>query len=127
MTEFTQPTTQPPAPDAGPSRLTGGRRAVASVLLTVGLFALGGTAVALAADPSASPAPSTSTTPTTPTQPSDGGTGAPSNGGTTVPSNRPNHAGKDCPNMGDDSGGSGGSGASPSTPTTPDDTATPSV
>ena len=123
MTEFTQSTNQPPAPDAGSSRLRG-RRAVASVLLTVGLFALGGTAVALAADPSASPAPSTSTNPT---QPSDEATGAPSNDGTTAPSGRPNHAGKDCPDTGGDSGGPGGSGASPSTPSSPDATSTPSV
>ncbi len=97
MTQLTEPFTSPPAPETAPRRLSGTRRAIASVLLTAGLLAVGGTAVALAADPSASPAPSTST------QPSNGGTGAPSTGtpSTGDPAGRGGHAnGKDCPNMG---------------------------
>ena len=113
MTEFTEPITSPPVPEAAPRRLSGTRRAIASVLLTVGLFAVGGTAVALAADPLAIPAPSTST--------------APGTGGSTTPSGKPNHAnGQDCPNMGG-SGGPGGSGGSQSSPATPNVSASPSV
>ncbi len=115
MTEFTEPITSPPVPETAPRRLSGTRRAIASVLLTVGLFAVGGTAVALAADPSATPAPSTSTTP--------------GNGGTGAPSGKPNHNGQDCPNMGGANGssGSGGSSASPATPAAPNVSASPSV
>ena len=94
MTEFTLPPIEPAPEQPAPARLRGGRRAIASVLLTVGLFAVGGTAVALAADPSPTPAPSTST------QPSTGGSAPstqPSTGGS-APSGRPNHAGgRDCP------------------------------
>jgi hypothetical protein len=129
MTQLIEPFTSPPAPEAAPRRLSGTRRAIASVLLTAGLLAVGGTAVALAADPSVSPAPSTST------QPSSGGTGAPSTGtpSTGDPAGRGSHAnGKDCPNLGGStgSGGSGGqqgSPATPTTPTTPDVSASPSV
>ena len=110
MFEVTEPTHAPPNP--APGRLSGSRRVVATILLTVGLFAIGGTAVALAADPSASPAPSTQT------QPSDGGT---------APSGQPPRAnGHDCPNMGG-SGGSGGNGGSSGSPATPNSSATPSV
>jgi hypothetical protein len=113
MTEFTEPITSPPTPETAPGRLSGTRRAIASVLLTVGLFAVGGTAVALAADPSPTPAPSTST--------------APGSGGGTAPAGKPNHAnGHDCPNMGGSSG-SGGSGGSQSSPATPNVSASPSV
>ena len=108
MIEITPPIASPPTP--GPIRLSGTRRAVASVLLTVGLFALGGTAVAMAADPSASPAP--------PTQP---------NGGSGAPSGNPNHANRQgCPNMGG-SGGSQGTPNAPGAPAAPGSSATPSV
>jgi hypothetical protein len=111
MTEFTEPITSPPTPETAPRRLSGTRRAIASVLLTVGLFAVGGTAVALAADPSATPAPSQST------QPNNGGT---------APSGKPNHAnGAKCPNMGGSNGS--GSGGSQSSPATPNASASPSV
>jgi uncharacterized membrane protein YgcG len=110
MTELTEPITSPPVPETAPRRLSGTRRAIASVLLTVGLFAVGGTAVALAADPSATPAPSTT--------PGSGGTGA--------PSGKPSHNGQDCPNMGG-SNGSSGSGGSSSSPAAPNVSASPSV
>ena len=137
MTEFNPSFDTPPPAAPRPTRLSFSRRAAASALLIVGLFAVGGTAVVMAADPSASPAPSTTT------QPSTGGSGTspstgtnPGTGGTTNPSGRPNHAnGQDCPNMGtgSGSGGSGGSGGSsgtqtaPTTPTTPDASAAPAV
>jgi len=104
MTEHVHPLfAPPPPPAAAPSppaastvRLSGTRRAIASVLLAAGLFAVGGTAVALAADPSPSQAPST--------QPG-GGTGTQPGG--------PGHAnGQGCPNM----GGSGGASGAPSAP-----------
>ena len=110
MTEFTEPITSPPVPETAPRRLSGTRRAIASVLLTVGLFAVGGTAVALAADPSATLAPSTT----------------PGNGGTGAPSGKPSHNGQDCPNMGG-SNGSSGSGGSSILPAAPNVSASPSV
>ncbi len=125
MTELNPSIATPPTPDPGPGRLTGARRAIASALLIAGLFAVGGTAVALAADPSASPGPSTST------QPSDdgsGGTTAPGSG--TAPSGRAGRGDGDCPDKGTGSGGtdgSDGSSSTPATPTTPDSTATPAV
>ena len=96
----------PPAAPAQPAAFGGIRRTIATVGLAVGLLVVGGTAVVLAADPSASPAPAATTAPS-------GGTTAPS-GGTTTPRT---HTGstKNCPNMGGSgSGGSGGSTA-PST------------
>ena len=134
MTEFNPSFDTPPPAAPRPTRLSFSRRAAASALLIVGLFAVGGTAVVMAADPSASPAPSTTT------QPSTGGSGTspstgtnPGTGGTTNPSGRPNHAnGQDCPDKGtgSGSGGSGGSGGTqtaPTTPTTPDASAAPAV
>ncbi len=133
MTEFNPSLDTPPPPAPGPARLSFSRRAAASALLIVGLFAVGGTAVVMAADPSASPSPSTSA------QPSTGGSGAgPSTGtnpgGTNDPSGRPNHAnGQDCPDKGAGTGGTGSSGGSngtqtaPSTPATPGSSAAPAV
>jgi hypothetical protein len=81
------------APASG-SAFGGIRRTIATAALAVGLLIIGGTAVVLAADPSASPAPNATTAPS---------------GGTTTPRT---HSGSsaNCPNM----GGSGGSTA-PST------------
>jgi len=135
MTELNPSTDTAPQPVPGPTHLSFSRRAAATALLVVGLFAVGGTAVVMAADPSASPAPSTSA------QPSTGGSGTspstgtnPGSGGTTNPSGRPNHAnGQDCPDKGAGTGGSSGSSGSsgtqtaPSTPTTPGSSTAPSV
>ena len=102
-----EPASSTPPPASAPAPSFGGvRRTIATAALAVGLLVLGGTAVVLAADPSASPAPAATTAPS-------GGTTAPS-GGTTTPRT---HSGstKDCPNMGGSgSSGSGGSSA-PST------------
>jgi hypothetical protein len=85
-----------PAPPASSPVFGGIRRTIATVALAVGLLVVGGTAVVLAADPSASPAPNATTAPS---------------GGTTTPRT---HTGSsaNCPNMG--GSGSGGSTA-PST------------
>lgn len=56
---------------SGRSRLSGGRRAVASMLLSIGLLAIGGVAIVNAA----SPAPAASTAPGASSQPG-GGNGA---------------------------------------------------
>jgi hypothetical protein len=110
-----QPSPAPAAP--GGQRILGStRRTVVTALLAVGLLTVGGVAVVFAADPSASPAP------TTTTQPSSGtGNGVAPNGGTTRPNGQAprSHSGVNCPNM----GGSGGSGGS----TAPDGTAAPST
>jgi hypothetical protein len=99
-----EPANAPPSQASGP-KLGGLRRTIVTAALTVGLLVVGGTAVVLAADPSASPAPNATT--------------QPSNGGTT----RPNHTGNsaDCPNM----GGSSGSGSS-TAPSTNGSTSSPS-
>jgi hypothetical protein len=60
-----------PITTRGRSRLSGGRRAVASMLLSVGLLAIGGVAIVNAA----SPAPAASTAPGASSQPG-GGNGA---------------------------------------------------
>jgi hypothetical protein len=134
MTEFNPSFDTPPPAAPRPTPRSFSRRAAASALLIVGLFAVGGTAVVMAADPSASPAPSTTT------QPSTGGSGTspstgtnPGTGGTTNPAGRPNHAnGQDCPDKGTGTGsggssGSGGTQTAPTTPTTPDASAAPAV
>jgi hypothetical protein len=84
----------PPAVVASTPSFGGIRRTIATAALAVGLLIVGGTAVVLAADPSASPAPNATTAPS---------------GGTTTPRT---HTGSsaNCPNM----GGSGGS-TTPST------------
>jgi hypothetical protein len=74
------------------------RRTIATAALAVGLLVVGGTAVVLAADPSASPAPAATT------QPSAG------TGGSSQPRT---HTGN-CPNMGGN-GSSGGGSTAPST------------
>ena len=105
----------PPATPAATPSFGGIRRTIATAALVVGLLVVGGTAVVLAADPSASPAPNATTAPS-------GGTTAPS-GGTTTPRT---HSGstKDCPNM----GGSGSSGSSGSTaPSTNGPTSSPAT
>lgn len=86
----------PPAAATTPAAFGGIRRTIATVALAVGLLVVGGTAVVLAADPSASPAPNATTAPS---------------GGTTTPRT---HTGSsaNCPNMG--GSGSGGS-TTPST------------
>jgi type II secretory pathway pseudopilin PulG len=87
----------------GRSSLSGARRTVATALLAVGLLTVGGVAVALAADPSATPAPTTTTQPST-----GGGTTRPNGQGGT-------HNPADCPNM----GGSRGTGTAPASPAAP--------
>jgi hypothetical protein len=109
-----EPASHTPPPASAPAPSFGGiRRTIATAALAVGLLVLGGTAVVLAADPSASPAPAATTAPSGGTTAPSGGTTAPS-GGTTTPRT---HTGstRDCPNMGGSgSNGSGGSSA-PST------------
>ena len=74
------------APSGG-GFLSGAKRSIAMGALAAALLVVGGSAVALAADPSASPDPSATA------QPADGGTTAPS---TTAPgTGRPAHG--DCP------------------------------
>jgi len=91
------PVPSAPEPSTGSAPVLGGvRRTIATVVLAVGLLIVCGSAVVMAADPSASPAPNATT------QPSNG------TGGTTTPRT---HTGN-CPNMG--TNGSGGSSA-PST------------
>jgi hypothetical protein len=87
-----------PAAPASAFAFGGIRRTIATAALAVGLLVVGGTAVVLAADPSASPAPAATT------QPSAG------TGGTTQPRT---HTGN-CPNMGGN-GSSGGGSTAPST------------
>ena len=123
-----------PAPTPGPSsnapRLSGPRRAIATAVLSVGLLALGGAAVVLAADPS----PGTTTTPNATTAPANGGSGTAPSAPTTpgAPGTRPQHgqgAKGDCPNMGGSgsgSSGSGSSGSSNSTTPAPQSSADPS-
>ena len=120
----------PPSPASSPvgPRLSGPRRAIATAVLSVGLLALGGAAVVLAADPSPSP----TTTPNAPTAPANGGSGtAPSSPATPgTPGTRPQHgtgAKFDCPNMGTSgSGASGSSGSSNGTTPAPQSSANPS-
>jgi hypothetical protein len=84
----------PPEPTASRPLLGGARRGIATALLAVGLLVVGGVAVVNAADPSPTPAPTT-------TQPSNPGTsGQPAN------PNGGQHKGN-CPNMGGSSGGGG--------------------
>jgi len=107
---FAPPASYSPAPataasETGERPLLGGvRRTVATAVLAVGLLTVGGVAVVLAADPSASPAPNATT------QPSTGG-------GTTRPSGQApaHHNGVNCQNM----GGSGGSGTAPGSSAAP--------
>jgi hypothetical protein len=107
--EPAQPSPVPPAPHVGstpaPASAFGGfRRGIATAALAVSLLVVGGTAVVLAADPSASPAPNATT------QPSNGGGTTQPNG--SLPSGRTHN----CPNMGGSgSGGSSGGSSSPST------------
>jgi len=119
-------TTQPAAASSTPS-LGGAKRLVATAVLAVGLLGVGGAAVAFAADPSATPAPSSGNQ----SQPAQPGT----NGGGTAPMTpgaRPNgqapsgtgHAKGDCPNM----GGSGGAAPNgPAAPSTNGSTSSPST
>jgi len=97
-----QPPPAEPAPDARPvsaSAFAGIRRGVAAAALVVGLLAVGGTAVVLAADPSASPAPNATTEPST------------GSGGATTPKT---HTGN-CPNMGGNGTNRSGGATAPST------------
>jgi hypothetical protein len=89
---------------ASTSAFGGLRRTVATVALVVGLLAVGGTAVVLAADPSGSPTPNATTEPST----GAGGSTAP---GTTTPKT---HTGN-CPNMGGTGSGRSGGSTAPST------------
>ena len=107
--ESAQPMPAEPATPSGPTPAFGGvRRTIATAALAIGLLVVGGTAVALAADPSASPDPSASTAPSA---------------GTTQPRTHTPGSTKDCPNMGGSgsggSNGSGGSGGSTAPSTTP--------
>ncbi len=82
-----QPTTTPPAAGMARRSLPSGlRRTIGAIVLSAGLFAIGGVAVVSAAspDPSATAAPSGTTTP--------GGTTAPGGAGGT-------HTAGDCPGM----------------------------
>jgi hypothetical protein len=112
----------PPAPPAAQRSATSGlRRNIATAVLAAGLLVVGGAAVAFAADPAGSPAPSATT-------PSGGGSTQPAapNGGTQQPGTAPHGGtGHNCPNMGGSGSGSGGSSA-PST-TGPSSSGTPST
>jgi hypothetical protein len=113
---WSPPPTPAPAPDQAKasSRFGAARRLVATTVLAIGLLGVGGAAVAFAADPSASPAPSagTQTTPgtngggTAPTTPGRPNGGAPNGAG---------HAKGDCPNMGGSGGTAPNGSAAPST------------
>ena len=99
-------------PSGQPAAFGGVRRTIATAALAVGLLVVGGSAVVLAADPSASPDPSATT--------------APSAGATQPRTHTPGST-KDCPNMGGSgSGGSGGSGGS-TAPSTPAPTSSPEL
>ena len=99
--------------------LAGARRTIAMGALAAAMLIVGGSAVALAADPTASPDPSATA------RPVDGGTTTPDAGttspGTTAPG--PGHQGRgDCPAK-----DGTGTGTAPSSGTTPSpDTTTPS-
>ena len=112
-------TTGEAPPSGGSSRRTGTRRAIAMALLAAGLLAVGGTAAALAADPSATPAPAATATP------DDGATAAPEDG-TTTPDSRPDRGGHrgDCPDP-DGSDGTDTDAGSGTAPTTPDELVSP--
>ena len=116
----TTPATPPPSGGA----FRGATRSIAMALLAIGLLVLGGSAVALAADPSPSKSPSATAAPTTG---DDGGTTAPQTIPGTDPSGQagPGRAGHgDCP--ADAAGGTGGSSSSDSgTTPTPDATTVP--
>jgi hypothetical protein len=111
----------------GRSTRGGARRTIATALLAVGLLTVGGVAVVLAADPSATPAPSGATTPST-----DGNVTAPGTG-TTRPQRgagtdgvAPDGIKAPCPDKaGTGSGTTPDASAAPATPTTPDPTVTP--
>jgi hypothetical protein len=98
------------APPAAAPVFGGIRRTIATAVLAVGLLIVGGTAVAFAADPSASPAPNASSGPA-------------NGGGTTRPSHVPGST-ANCPNMGGN--GSGGAGGS-TTPSTTGPTSSPAL
>ena len=105
----TNPIEAPPATPARPAnRGSGLRRGIAVLTLSIGLLAVGGTAVVMAADPSASPSASATT--------DDGtsGTNGTTDNGTAQGSGR---AGHNCPNEDSTDSGSGatddGSSASP--------------
>jgi len=117
----TNPTIQPPRA-RGP--LAGARRSIAMALLATGLLVVGGSAVAVAADPSPSESPAA--TPTTPTG-DEGTTTAPETtpGTDTSGDGRPGRgAHGDCPDDGSTQGSSGDSSSSDSG-TTPDATTVP--
>lgn len=121
-------TTEPHAPPPAPGRMHRTRRMIATAALAIGLLVLGGSAVAWAADPSASPDPAATA------QPADDGTTAPSTDDSTAPSTdgsadpsaRPDRAsGKDCPAKDGSAGGDAGSGTTPDASAAPDATTTP--
>ena len=95
----------------GDRLLAGARRTIAMGALAAALLVVGGSAVALAADPGASPDPSATA------QPADGGTTTP-DAGTTSPGTTPPGAGHhgrgDCPPK-----DGSGTGTAPSSGTTP--------
>ena len=112
----------PPATPAATPAFGGIRRTIATAALVVGLLVVGGTAVVLAADPSASPTPNATTAPSGGTTAPSGGSTAPS-GGTTTPRTHDGST-KNCPNM----GGSGSSGSGGSTaPSTNGPTSSPAT
>src|SRR4029078_7436854 len=74
------PTTDLPAAPSARTGLSPAPRVIATLLLALGLLAVGGGAVAFAADPSASPDPAATT------QPSTGGSGG---GSPTAQNHRP--------------------------------------
>src|SRR6185436_15825028 len=126
MEWFDQPVTPAPTPPAAApehhAALGGVKRTVATAMLAIGLLVVGGVAVVNAADPSASPAPTTTTQPN-----GSSGTG---NGGTTTPGGSAprSHTGGNCPNMGGSGSGSGSSGSGGSSaPSTNGSTSSPST
>ena len=117
----TDPGTTPPSPPRS-RPFAGARRSIAMALLAIGLLVVGGSAVAMAADPTASPTPVATTAPVT--DGTDTRTTAPANDG----ADTSGHPGRgDCPAKGGDGGTApgGASGTTPDNDTTPDDTTTP--
>ena len=113
----TDPGTTPPSPTRS-STFVGARRSIAMALLAIGLLVVGGSAVAMAADPTAPPAPAGTT------QPTDTETTAPVTDETDTKGQRGRG---DCPAKDGDRGTApgGGTGTTPDADTAPDDTSTP--
>jgi hypothetical protein len=114
-----QPLAPPPTPEPTPATPAGRgsnglRRSVLTGAMVLGLLAVGGSAVVLAADPSASPAPSATTQPSTDSGASDDSSGS-------TDATKP-----DCPE-GEGRGGGQQDGDSSTTPSTETPSATPAT